>query len=151
MKRHVAIAAVLSLQLVGGAQTTPAAGPILENVDLMDIVIKPAYDDLQQAMTAEPVDRKAWAALYQRAARLAESENLIFLRTRAAEDRRSEWSQRAAQARQASADVACAALAGLRNARSEDFDAVRSKFPAVAGGCNACHRAFSREAPAIRP
>jgi cytochrome c556 len=82
---------------------------------------------------------------------LAEIENLLLFRTRAEEARKSEWASNAARARQASADVTAAALVGLRSARSADFDEVRGKFPAVAEACTACHRAFAREAPVIKP
>lgn len=128
----------------------PQPLPVLDNVDLMDLMVKPAYDQLQQAMARPPADRKAWAALYQKAARLAELENLLFFRTRAGESRRAEWAAKAARARQASADVATAVLLGLRNARPADFEIVRGSFPAVADGCTACHRAFAREAPVIK-
>jgi cytochrome c556 len=125
--------------------------PVLDNVDLMDLMVKPAYDELQRAMARPPADRKEWAALYQKAARLAEIENLLFFRTRAEASRRDEWAARATRARQASADVAAAALLGLRSARAADFDGVRGRFPAIAEGCTACHRAFAREAPLIKP
>ena len=128
----------------------PQPSPILDNVDLMDLMVKPAYDELQRAIAGRPQDRKAWAALYQNAARLAEIENLLFLRTRAGEGRKTEWDANAAAARQATADVAAAALRALRNAGATDFDEVTRRFPAVADGCNACHRAFAREAPMIR-
>ena len=146
---------VATLAVAGPAapQADPPAqpAPVLDNVDLMDLMVKPAYDELQRAMTAPPEDRKAWAGLYQKAARLAEIENLLFFRTRAEETRRTEWAAKAATARQASADVAAATLLGLRTARAADFDAVRARFPAVAASCTACHRAFAREAPAIKP
>ncbi len=146
---------VAMLTLAGPAmpQTGSAAqpAPVLDNVDLMDLMVKPAYDELHQAIAKPPADRKAWAALYQKAARLAEIENLLFLRTRAGEARQAEWATRAGAARQASADVAAAALHALRNTSAADVDAVTLGFPAVADGCNACHRAFAREAPAIRP
>ena len=44
-----------------------------------------------------------------------------------------------------------AALLGLRNAGPADFEAVRDAFPAISTGCTACHRAFAREAPVIKP
>jgi hypothetical protein len=146
-------AAILVAIVVLAAQVEPASRPVpvLENVDLMDIVVKPAYDELQRAIAAPPVDRQAWAALYQKAARLAELENLLFFRPRATGDRGVEWTERAAHAQHAAAAVTAAALAGLQRARPSDFDAVRQAFPGVAEGCTACHRAFSREAPAIRP
>jgi cytochrome c556 len=133
-------------------QSLPAAqpAPVLDNVDLMDLMVKPAYDELRQAVAKPPSDRKAWAALYQGAARLAEIENLLFLRTRAGAERKAEWDSKAAAARQASADVAAAALRALRNTSATDFDDVTRRFPAVADGCNACHRAFAREAPMIK-
>lgn len=145
--------AVLALARPAAPQPDPAAQPtpVLDNVDLMDLMVKPAYDELQHAMAQPPVDRKAWAALYQKAARLAEIENLLFLRTRAEDARKPEWAAKAARARQASAEVAAAALLGLRSARPTDFDEVRGKFPAVAVACTACHRAFAREAPQIKP
>jgi hypothetical protein len=133
------------------ADPPPRPAPVLENVDLMDLMLKPAYDELQLAMAQPPADRKAWAALYQKAARLAELENLLFFRTRAGEARQPEWQADAARAREASAAVAAAALLGLRSARAADFDDVRATFPAVAQRCTACHRAFAREAPRIKP
>ena len=114
---------VAIVMLAVQAVSVPQPTPTLDNVDLMDIVIKPAYDDLQRALATAPADRQAWAALYQRAARLAEFENLLFIRPRATSERGSEWSERAGQGQKASA---------------------------AADGCNACHRAFSREAPTIR-
>ena len=149
----IAIVAALGSGPEAVRQSDPPAGPapVLENVDLMDLMLKPAYDELQRAMAREPADRQAWAALYQKAARLAELENLLFFRTRAGEGRQAEWATRAARARQASADVAAAALLGLRRARPDDFGPVRQAFPAVADGCTACHRAFAREAPQIKP
>jgi cytochrome c556 len=131
----------------------PAAqpAPVLENVELMDLMVKPAYDAVRQAAANPPADRKAWAALYQQAARLAEVENLLFFRTRAGEARQQEWAARAADAREASAAVAAAALAGLRGAQPADVERVRAALPAVAAACTACHRAFAREAPVIKP
>jgi cytochrome c556 len=145
--------AILGLARPAAPQADPAAqpAPVLDNVDLMDLMVKPAYDELQRAVAQPPADRKAWAALYQKAARLAEIENLLFFRTRAEEARKPEWAAKAGRARQASADVAAAALLGLRSARAADFDDVRGRFPAVAEACTACHRAFAREAPLIKP
>ena len=148
-----AIVAVLAAARPLASQTDPPPqpAPVLENVDLMDLMMKPAYDELRQAVARPPADRAAWAALYQKAARLAEVENLLFFRTRAEEARKPEWAARAARARQASADVAAAALLGLRSARPADYELVGTRFPAVSEACTACHRAFAREAPTIRP
>jgi cytochrome c556 len=133
------------------ADSTPQPLAVLENVELMDLMIKPAYDVLRQAVEHSPADRKGWAAIYQQAARLAELENLLFLRTRAGQSRQAEWASRAALARDASARVASVAALGLRSAQTADFERVRGAFPAIAEACTACHRAFAREAPAIKP
>ena len=145
--------AMLTASRPAAAQVESAAQPmaVLDNVDLMDLMLKPAYDSLQRAMARAPVDRKAWSALYQDAARLAELENLLFFRTRAGDERQVEWTHRAARARDASAAVAAAALLGLRSTRAADFERVRAALPAISEACNACHRAFAREAPVIKP
>jgi len=132
-------------------ETTAQPMPVLENVELMDLMIKPAYDVLRQTMEHPPADRKGWAAIYQQAARLAELENLLFLRTRAGESRRTEWASAAGRARDASARLANAAALGLRRAQAADFERMRGAFPAIADACTACHRAFAREAPVIKP
>jgi cytochrome c556 len=116
----------------------------------MDIFLKPAYAELQQAMAKPPADRKEWATIYQKAARLAELSNLLFFRTH--EDaRKPEWAATAARARQAAADVAAAALLGLRTVKTENYTAVRAKYPAVADACNACHSTFARDAVTVKP
>ena len=95
-------------------------------------------------------DRMAVEISDEYRARLAEIENLLFFRNH--EDaRKPEWMATAARARQAAADVAAAALLGLRTVKPENYDAVRAKYPAVADSCNACHRTFAREAPAVKP
>jgi cytochrome c556 len=133
------------------AASTAQAAPVLENVELMDLMIKPAYDALRHAMAVPPADRKGWADIYQQAARLAELENLLFLRTRSGEARRNEWASDAARARDASAGLASAAALGLRSAEPADFERLRAAFPAISEACTACHRAFAREAPVIKP
>jgi len=93
--------AMLTASRPAAAQVESAAQPmaVLDNVDLMDLMLKPAYDSLQRAMARAPADRQDWASLYQQAAKLAELENLLFFRTRADESRRPEWLGRAARAR----------------------------------------------------
>jgi cytochrome c' len=130
----------------------PPAEPvqIVDTGELMDLFLKPAYTELQQAMAAAPADRKQWATIYQKAVRLAEIENLLFFRSH--EDvRKPEWVQTSARARQAAADVAAAALRGLRTVKAENYPAVRAKYNEVADTCNACHRTFARDAVTVKP
>ena len=138
----------------GGAAAAqePSTGPepILETGELMVMVIKPAYDDLQKAIATPPVDRQQWAQLYQKAARLAEFENLILFRPHERSDK-PEWKALATNARKATATVASLALRALANSKDASFEDVRKAYEDVSGRCNACHRAMSREAPTIRP
>jgi hypothetical protein len=141
-------AIVLAVQLPATEPLGPVA--IVDNGELMDIFLKPAYAELQQAMTRPPADRKEWATIYQKAVRLAELENLLFFRNH--EDvRKPEWMETAARARQAAADVATAALRGLRTVKAENYPTVRAKYEAVADTCNACHRTFARDAVTVKP
>lgn len=132
------------------AAEPPGPVQIVDTGELMDLFLKPAYAELQQAMAKPPADRKDWATIYQKAVRLAELENLLFFRNH--EDvRKPEWMQTAASARQAAADVAAGALLGLRTVKPENFDAVRDKYNRVAETCNACHRTFARDAVTVKP
>ena len=128
----------------------PHPAPVVDNGEFMDLFLKTTYAELQDAMAKPPADRRAWATIYQRAIRLAEMQNLLFFRDRP-EVHDPRWSAAAAGTRQAAADLANAALFGLRNIDKADFNAVRTKYVALADACNVCHRAFAREAPTIKP
>lgn len=142
------------LLLCGGAaaaqEPSTQPEPILETGELMVMVIKPAYDELQRAMKTPPADRQQWAQLFQKAARLAEFENLILFRPHERSNT-AEWKTLATNARKASAAVAAAALKVLANASAANVDEVRKAYEDVSVRCNACHRAMSREAPRITP
>lgn len=138
----------------GGAAAAqePSTGPepILETGELMLLVIKPAYDELQRVMATPPADRQQWAQLFQKAARLAEFENLILFRPHARADQ-PEWKSLAANARKSTATLASLALKALANTRDANGDVIRKAYQDVSARCTACHRAMSREAPTIRP
>ncbi|HUQ86320.1 MAG TPA: hypothetical protein VM096_02105 [Vicinamibacterales bacterium] len=142
---------VLALGGVAHAQEPPTEPePILETGELMLLVIKPAYDELRRAIAAPPADRQQWAQLYQKAARLAEFENLILFRPHERSNT-AEWKTLAANARKASMAVASATLKALANGSEADVDEVKKAYGDVSVRCNACHRAMSREAPRITP
>ena len=124
--------------------------PILETGELMLMVIKPAYDELQRAIASPPADRQQWALLYQKAARLAEFENLILFRPHPRSET-PEWKTFATNARKATMAVAAATLKALGGASDSDFQNIRKSYEDVSARCNACHRAMSREAPTIKP
>ena len=124
--------------------------PVFEAGELMLLVIKPAYDELKSAIASPPADRQQWASLYQKAARLAEFENLILFRPHERSNT-AEWKTLATNARKASMAVASAALKVLGNASAANVDEVKKAYGDVSVRCNACHRAMSREAPRITP
>jgi hypothetical protein len=132
-------------------EPTPAKpAAVVDNGEFMDLFLKTSYTELQQAMAKPPVERKEWAAIYQKAIRLAEMQNLLFFRDRD-EVNDPRWAALTAGGRQAAADLANAAVFSLRNLQKADFDAVRRKYLAVADACNACHKVFARDAPTIKP
>jgi hypothetical protein len=124
--------------------------PILETGELMLMVIKPAYDELQKAMQTPPADQRQWAQLYQKAARLAEFENLILFRPHARAET-PEWKMLATNARKATMAVASATLKALGNSQDASFESIKKNYDDVSARCNACHKAMSREAPIIKP
>ena len=136
--------------LVVAQEPSPQPEPILQTGELMLLVIKPAYDELQHAIATPPVERQQWALLYQKAARLAEFENLILFRPHERSDR-PEWKTLAASARKASATVASLTLQALAGAKDANFGGISNAYEDVSARCNACHRAMSREAPTIKP
>jgi cytochrome c556 len=144
----VAVVVTFALAPQGDAPARPEA--VVDNSEFMDLFLKSSYGELQQAMAKPPVDRKEWAAIYQKAIRLAEMQNLLFFRNRD-EVKDPRWAVHAADGRQSAADLAAAALLGLRNLQKADFAGVRQKYVAVAEACNACHKTFARDAPTIKP
>jgi hypothetical protein len=124
--------------------------PILETGELMMMVIKPAYDELKKAMSAPPADQQQWALLYQKAARLAEFENLILFRPHPRSGT-PEWKTLATNARKATMALASSTLKSLANTRDASFENLKKSYEEVSTRCNACHRAMSREAPTIKP
>jgi hypothetical protein len=124
--------------------------PVIDNGEFMDLFLKTSYGELQDAMAKPPADRKAWATIYQKAIRLAEMQNLLFFRDRD-EVKDPRWGTLTAGGRQAAADLAQAALFGLRNLQKADYEGVRRKYLALVDACNACHKTFARDAPTIKP
>jgi len=142
---------LLALSTVASAQETPPQPePILQTGELMLLIIKPAYDELQRAIQTQPAERQQWAMLYQKAARLAEFENLILFRPEERSNK-PEWKTLATNARKATMTLASGVLKALGSSEDAKFDELKKSYDGVSAGCNACHRAMSREAPRIKP
>lgn len=151
MRSVLCAALIIASAAVAGAQEPSAQPePILETGELMLMVIKPAYDELQKSMAVPPANRQQWAQLFQKAARLAEFENLILFRPHQRAET-PEWKTLATNARKATMAVASATLKALGNADAANFADIKKSFGDVSVRCNACHKAMSREAPMIKP
>ena len=160
--RWVGTAVTVGVLVAAALRPVPAQAPgsrpdalprpqaVVDNGEFMDLFLKSSYTELQQAMAAPPGDRKSWATIYQKAIRLAEMQNLLFFRDRD-EVKDPRWAEHCATGRQAAADLASAALFGLRNLAKADFAVVRQKHLALVDACNACHKTFARDAPTIKP
>lgn len=148
------VAVVLTMSLPGVQPELAAIGgrpePVVDNGEFMDLFLKWTYGELQEAMAKPPADRKAWANIYQKAIRLAEMQNLLFFRNRD-EVKDPRWGAATADTRRAAAELANAALFGLRNLQKADYEGVRKKYVALAESCNVCHKTFARDAPTIKP
>jgi hypothetical protein len=78
----VFISVALALSPAVAQAPAPRPAPVVDNGEFMDLFLKTTYGELQQAMAKPPVDRKAWATIYQRAIQVAEMQNLLFFRDR---------------------------------------------------------------------
>jgi hypothetical protein len=143
-------AALATAPSVSAQAPVPRPAPVVDNGEFMDLFLKTTYSELQQSIAKPPADRKAWATIYQRAIQVAEMQNLLFFRDRP-EVSDARWATLTAASRQNAADLAAAALFGLRNIQKADVEGLRKKYVAVSEGLNACNRALAREAPTIKP
>jgi hypothetical protein len=135
-------------------QSPPAPGPerVVDTGELMQMIIRPAYQDLQRAMTKVPESRQDWSAIYLAAVRLAELENLIFIREPNRYTTQSAFPDLAARARRAAVEVVTLTLAAMPTSRAEDFAGVRRAYEVVATSCTACHRGLgTMNGPTVRP
>jgi hypothetical protein len=133
------------------AQAPPGPAPVMDMGELMSLFLEPLFSELKEALDKPPQDRKQWAAIYQAAIRLAEADNLLFIRTPGRHTNDPAWAPAAAAARQAAADIATATFVALRNVRAADFAPLKAQLANVADTCNACHRALKVDARTVRP
>jgi hypothetical protein len=133
------------------AQVPPGPAPVMDTGELMSLLLEPLYLELKNALATPPHDRKGWAAIYQAAVRLAEADNLLFIRTPGRHTSDPAWAPAAAAARQSAADIATATFVALRNVRTADFGPLKARLATVADTCNACHRALKVDARTVRP
>jgi hypothetical protein len=136
------------------SQTAGVPGPmhIVDTGELMQLFIRPAYQELRSAVARPPQSRQDWAAIYRSAVRLAEMENLIFFRESNRYTTQPEFPVLAAKARDTTAEVVRQTLAAMPNARSDDFAPIKKAYEAIASTCTACHRGLgTMNGPTVNP
>ena len=136
------------------AQNAETPGPVrvVDTGELMQVLVRPAYQDLQAAMAKTPASRQDWAAIYRASVRLAEIENLIFFREPNRYTTQPSFPTLASRARDTTAEVVTLTLAAMPAARAEDFPAVRRAYEAISMSCTACHRGLgTMNGPTVRP
>jgi hypothetical protein len=158
--RKAAVIAVLVSSLIGpasGAQQQAAGTeaahpePVLATGELMTLLMDPLYKELQRSLAKPPRDRKAWAAIYSAAVRLAEANNLLFFRSSSRYTTDPRWPALAADGRSAASDIAEAVFVALQNPRASDAAPIKAKLAAVSASCNACHRGLGTDARTVKP
>ena len=130
----------------------PGPQRIVDTGELMQLFIRPAYQELQAAMSHPPVSRQEWAAIYRAAVRLAEMENLIFFREPNRYTTQAQFPALAAGGRDTAAHVVALTLNAMPAARSEDFAGIRQAYESIAASCTACHRGLgTMNGPTVKP
>lgn len=160
--RHTAIlAALLALPLFclaghaadeKAAETpAPAALPNGQEIvepsmhEFMEYVFMPSYKRLKAAMAANPAatDKPGWRLVKAEAIALAESCNLLLIRT-PKEGSKADWDKHA---------IASRAEAAKLYAAAKKFDAAAAKpaYEAMLQSCNACHKQFENGKHILAP
>ncbi len=124
--------------VVAAAPTPAVAADEAEIVEdsmheFMEYVFQPTYRRLKAAMATEPADNKGWKAIKSDALILAESCNLLFVRT--PDEDAADWNKHSAASRTDGASL-------YQAARTKDFAKATTAYKAMLNNCNACHRQF---------
>lgn len=143
-KAAVGAAGVLGLAAFVGGDELPTKAPqklpapIVDTHELMEVFNEPLYEQLKQAMAAQPTAGAGWNKIKDHGIAAAEIANLIALRKN--EDV-AKWDPLARDAQQSGIDLAHAAAA-------KDWNRTRAAYTGLIKNCNDCHQAF---APYVAP
>jgi len=147
----ITLLATVALAIANAQDGAPRPEPVMDTGELMSLFLEPLYLELKQALEQPPQSRKDWAGIYQAAVRLAEADNLLFIRAPGRHTSDPSWGPSALAARQSAADIAAATFVALRNARTADFASIQARLVTVADACNNCHRTLKTDAKTVRP
>lgn len=140
----VSVAAVATIGLVFDSMTNElpaskladaAPEPVEESMhEFMEYVFQPTYKRLKVSMAAEPKDNAGWKPIKADGLSLAESANLLLMRT--PDEGGAAWDK---------FSVAVRATGGefYQAARKRDYAAAKKSYVAMLNNCNACHEQFA--------
>ncbi|NIL97170.1 MAG: hypothetical protein GTO53_06360 [Planctomycetales bacterium] len=131
-------------QPVGAAEPAgPSLEPVVESMhQFMEYVFEPNYKLLRQHLAAEPADKKGWKPIKAASLMLAESGNLLLLRT--PEEEGARWNELSVAVRQLSGQL-------YHTARDRDYPSASKQYRALLQKCNACHQEFAEGKYQLQP
>jgi len=110
--------------------------------EFMEYVFQPTYKRLKVTMAVAPEDNNGWKAMKSDSLILAESCNLLFVRT--PEDDAADWKKHAAASRVKGAEL-------YQAAKDKDFVKATLAYKSMLNNCNACHRQFEDGKHILQP
>jgi hypothetical protein len=110
--------------------------------EFMEYVFQPTYRRLKVSMQSAPADNKAWKPIKSDSLILAESCNLLFVRT--PEQDADDWVKHTVASRDAGAEL-------YRAAQAKKFDVAKTAWTKMLDNCNACHRKFEEGKHILAP
>jgi hypothetical protein len=110
--------------------------------EFMEYVYQPTYKRLKASMAAEPSDNAGWKAIKADSLVLAESTNLLLIRT--PEENGGEWDKAAVATRKLAAEL-------YRAAGKKEFETATTAYKSMLTNCNACHKTFAEGKHQLTP
>lgn len=110
--------------------------------EFMEYVFQPTYLRLKASMAAAPADNNGWKAVKSDSLILAESCNLLFVRT--PDEHGEDWVKHAIASKSSGAEL-------YKAARSKDFAAATAAYKTMLDNCNGCHKQFEDGKHKLKP
>ena len=126
---------VAEIDLASAASDAAGVVPISGTDELMETLFEPLIEDLRLSLVVEPKGRRALKAVYNPAAAMAETHNLLFSRDDEDYMATPEWTALSIAGRDASTAVADAVM-------GQDYPGSKAAFVSLVKTCNDCHVQF---------
>jgi uncharacterized membrane protein len=123
------------IDLASADSDAAGAVPISGTDELMETLFEPLIEELRLSLVVEPKGRRALKAVYNPAAAIAETHNLLFSRDDEDYMATPEWTVLSIAGRDASTAVADAVM-------GQDYPGTKAAFVTLVKTCNECHVQF---------